>query len=172
MSQQRMRPRKLLIVTYHFPPSGAVAAFRMLGFARHLPRFGWQVGVVAPPRVPHEPVDEALLDRVPPKTTVFPAPYPDSLPAQLATRFVYHGVWVPRALPAILGAVHRFKPDAVLTSGPPHCVHFLRARGGLVSLAALGTVLGKPRGAGGRSHHRQHTPVLHGSASGLSRSAP
>ena len=43
------RPRRLLIVTYHFPPSAAVAVYRMLGFAQHLPRHGWQVGFVTPP---------------------------------------------------------------------------------------------------------------------------
>jgi glycosyltransferase involved in cell wall biosynthesis len=121
-----MQPqRKLLIVTYHFPPSAAVATFRMLGFARHLPRFGWQVGVVAPPRVPDEPVDEALVQRVPAETTVFSVPYPDSWPVRHVRRFLFNGVWLPRALPAVVRAVKQFRPDVVLTSGPPHCVHFL-----------------------------------------------
>jgi glycosyltransferase involved in cell wall biosynthesis len=125
MNDGPARPRRLLIVTYHFPPSAAVAVFRMLGFARHLPRYGWQVGVVAPPRLPDEPVDEALLQRVPAQTTIFAAPYPNSLPAKLARQCVYHGVWLPRALPAVIRAVRQFRPHVVLTSGPPHCVHFL-----------------------------------------------
>jgi glycosyltransferase involved in cell wall biosynthesis len=125
MDHPNQHHRKLLIITYHFPPSGAVAVFRMLGFARHLPRFGWQVGVVAPPTLPYEPVDEALLQRVPRETEVFPAAFPRSLPARLAGRFFYNGVWLPRALPAVMRAVKCFKPDVVLTSGPPHCVHFL-----------------------------------------------
>ena len=41
--------RRLLLVTYHFPPSAASGTFRMLGFTRHLPHFGWRVHVVAPP---------------------------------------------------------------------------------------------------------------------------
>jgi glycosyltransferase involved in cell wall biosynthesis len=117
--------RKLLILTYHFPPSSAVAVFRMLGFARHLPRCGWKVGVVAPPRVPGEPVDEALLERVPPATVVFPANYPRSPIARIARRLVFNGVWLPRALPAVHRAMRVFKPDAVLTSGPPHCINLL-----------------------------------------------
>jgi glycosyltransferase involved in cell wall biosynthesis len=120
-----MKPQhKLLIVTYHFPPSGAVAVFRMLGFARHLPLCGWQVGVVAPPRMPGEPVDETLVQYVPPETTVFPVSYPNSWPVRIARRFLFNGVWLPRALPAIVRAMRQFRPDAVLTSGPPHCVHF------------------------------------------------
>src|SRR5205823_2572694 len=114
-----------LIVTYHFPPSGAVAVYRMLGFAQHLPRHGWEVGFVAPPLVPHEPVDEALLQRVPPHTAVFCAPYPRGLLARVARRFVHNGVWFPRAIPGLVRAVRRFRPDVVLTSGPPHCVHGL-----------------------------------------------
>src|SRR5580704_14805938 len=119
------RERKLLILTYHFPPSSAVAVFRMLGFTRHLPRWGWKVGVVAPPRVPGEPVDEALLQRVPPETVVLPASYPRSVAAPLARRAFFNGVWLPRALPAVHRALRDFKPDAILTSGPPHCIHLL-----------------------------------------------
>src|SRR5579862_4484150 len=119
------RTRRLLLVTYHFPPSAAVATFRMIGFARHLPRFGWQVGVVAPPRVPEEPVDEALVESIPQDTTVFSAPYPQNLASKLARRYMHHGVWLPAALPRLIAAVNQFHPDAVLTSGPPHCVHLL-----------------------------------------------
>ena len=119
------RPRRLLIVTYHFPPSAAVAVYRMLGFAQHLPRHGWQVGFVTPPLVPREPVDEALLQRVPPVTTVFTAPYPRGWLVRNPRRLLFDAVWFPRAWPALRRAVQRFRPDAVLTSGPPHCVHSL-----------------------------------------------
>jgi hypothetical protein len=117
--------KRLLIVTYHVPPSGAVAALRMVGWARHLPACGWGVGFVAPPTVPDEPLDETLLRRLPPETAIFPVPYPQSYPVRQLRRFVHHAVWLPRALPALRRAVRDFQPDAVLTSGPPHCVHAL-----------------------------------------------
>jgi glycosyltransferase involved in cell wall biosynthesis len=119
------RPRRVLLVTCYFPPTGAVAAFRLLSFARHLPHSGWEVGVVAPGRMPCEPCDEALARQVPPETIVFSVPFPNSLPARLARKFIYHGVWLPRALPALVRAIRQFSPDVVLTSGPPHCIHFL-----------------------------------------------
>ncbi|HYV35741.1 MAG TPA: glycosyltransferase family 4 protein [Gemmataceae bacterium] len=125
MNQKPKATRRVLIITYHFPPSSAVAVFRMLGFARHLPRFGWRVGVVTPGRVPGEPLDESLLECVPKETEVFTVPYPDSVAERTARRWLYHAVWLPRAVPALIRAVHKFRPDAVLTSGPPHCVHFL-----------------------------------------------
>src|SRR5262245_39134420 len=93
-----MPPRKLLLVTYHFPPSGAVAALRMLGLARHQPGFGWQVCVVAPPSMPDEPLDPQLARLVPPETSQSPVPFPQGRLAGLLRRFSYHGVWLPRAL--------------------------------------------------------------------------
>ena len=72
----------LLIVTYHFPPSAASGAFRLLGFARHLPAHGVPVSVVAPPTLPWEPSDAGLAARVPPGTALYPVPYPSGAPDQ------------------------------------------------------------------------------------------
>ena len=70
-----MSRRTLLIVTYHFPPQAASGSFRLLGFARHLPRAGWDVAVVAPPSIFWEPDDPALGRQVPPETAVHPVPF-------------------------------------------------------------------------------------------------
>ena len=40
-----MKP-KILLITYHFPPSRAVGGLRMANFARHLPNLGWDVSVL------------------------------------------------------------------------------------------------------------------------------
>ncbi|MGB5926290.1 MAG: glycosyltransferase [Dehalococcoidia bacterium] len=37
---------KVLIITYHFPPSPAVASLRPLGLAKYLPEFGWQAVIL------------------------------------------------------------------------------------------------------------------------------
>jgi glycosyltransferase involved in cell wall biosynthesis len=34
-------PRKILLISYHFPPSAEVGGLRIANFARRLPRFGW-----------------------------------------------------------------------------------------------------------------------------------
>jgi glycosyltransferase involved in cell wall biosynthesis len=117
--------RKLLLVTYHFPPSAASGGFRMLGFARYLPRFGWQPIVVAPPRTPWEPVDPDLERQVPAGTPICHVPYPRTFVAKLLDRTVPYSAWLPHALAACFQTVRRYRPDAVLTSGPPHCVHML-----------------------------------------------
>ena len=40
--------RTVLLVTFHFPPSDAVAARRTGGLAKYLPRYGWRVVVLTP----------------------------------------------------------------------------------------------------------------------------
>jgi glycosyltransferase involved in cell wall biosynthesis len=119
-----MTSRHVLLVTYHFPPSAASGAFRLLGFARHLPKFDWQTSVVAPPDLPWEPVDQKLLAQVPPETTVWSVPYPRRWPKALRWAAPY-ALWLARALPACSRAVRTQRPDVVLTSGPPHWVHLL-----------------------------------------------
>jgi glycosyltransferase involved in cell wall biosynthesis len=117
--------RKLLLVTFHFPPCAASGTHRMLGFARHLPSYGWQPVVVAPPSMPLEPVDAGLLSRVPHQAAVFHAPYPLG-PLTKPFRFLApKAVWLPGAFKACARAIRQDRPDAVLTSGPPHCVHLV-----------------------------------------------
>jgi glycosyltransferase involved in cell wall biosynthesis len=117
--------RKLLVVTYHFPPSAASGVFRMLGFARHLPKFGWQAVVVAPPRMPSEATDPELLRQVPEETVVYPAPFPEGLMGRAVRRLLPEAVWLPRAWAASRRAIREHQPDALLTSSPPHGVHVL-----------------------------------------------
>ncbi len=123
-----MSLRKLLLVTYHFPPSAAVAVYRLLGFVRYLPRHGWDTVVVAPPSMPNEPLDPDLLREIPPSTAVLSVPLPDGCCGRLLRRWLPHATWLPRAWRACRRALAEHRPDAVLTSGPPHCVHWLGLR--------------------------------------------
>jgi glycosyltransferase involved in cell wall biosynthesis len=120
-----MSERTLLILTYHFPPSAASGTHRLLGFVRHLPKFGWRSVVVAPPGLPWEPSDEALLNRVPTETAIYPVPYPVGRLWKPIRRFYPWGVWLPLAWARCRRAIRDHRPDAVLTSGPPHHVHLL-----------------------------------------------
>src|SRR5438067_12766182 len=108
-----MKPRTLLLVTYHFPPSAASGSFRLLGFARHLLAHGWRTVVVAPPRMPFEPVDDRLTQKVPSETIIYPVPYPKC--NRLTRRLAPFAVWIPAALDACASAIAAERPDAVLT---------------------------------------------------------
>jgi glycosyltransferase involved in cell wall biosynthesis len=119
-----MSPRTLLLLTYHFPPSAASGTFRLLGFARHLLRFGWRTAVVAPPSLPWEPIDPGLTEQVPPDTVVYSVPYPSRLPRAIRWAAPW-AVWLPFARRAAHRAVREQRPDAILSSGPPHWAHLL-----------------------------------------------
>lgn len=60
-----MTRRRVLLVSYHFPPVGGAGVQRPAKFAKYLPRHGWDVSVLqaANPSVPL--LDESLLDDLP-----------------------------------------------------------------------------------------------------------
>lgn len=62
--------RRVLLVSYHFPPVGGAGVQRPAKFARYLPDFGWDVSVLqaANPSVPL--LDHSLLDELPPETVI------------------------------------------------------------------------------------------------------
>jgi hypothetical protein len=120
--------RKFLLLTYHFPPSQAVAVHRMLGLARYMPEHGWQPIILAPPNVPGEPEDPELLKLIPATTPVYRVPYPQGLWGKVARKIFPYGCWLPRALRKCRALVRELRPDAVLTSSPPACVSYLGER--------------------------------------------
>jgi glycosyltransferase involved in cell wall biosynthesis len=120
-----MADGKLLILTYHFPPSSAAGSFRMLGFTERLPEFGWNGVVVAPPRLPWDPTDEVLLGRVPSETAVYRPAYPVGWFWKPLRKAFPYGAWLPFAAVRCYQAIRDHRPDVVLTSGPPHAVHLL-----------------------------------------------
>src|SRR5262245_529128 len=130
-----MSVRHVLLVTYHFPPSAASGTYRALGFVRHLPKFGWEASVVAPPSIPWEPTDLALLKSVSASTKVHAVPYPEGTLWKPLRWLDGFAAWLPRAAAVCARVVRNERPAAVLTSGPPHCVHllglFLKRRYGL-----------------------------------------
>lgn len=120
--------RTLLIFTYYYPPCAAVAVYRMLAFSRYLPEFGWDVAVVAPPQVAHEPHDDALLAKVPANVRVLRVPFPRTLWSRVLGRFYPLETWLGAAWRAGQKFIAEIRPHAVLSSSPPGCVHSLGYR--------------------------------------------
>ncbi len=117
--------RTVLIATLYFPPCAGSGVFRMLGLVRHLPTFHWQTMVVAPPKMPWEPEDHELLNRIPPETIVRRARYPHGRVWNMLKLGAAYERWLPHAMPVCGRLIAHQRPDAVLTSGPPHAVHLL-----------------------------------------------
>lgn len=52
--------KKVLIITYYWPPAGGAGVQRALKFVKYLPQFGWEP-IVLTVENPDSPVDDASL---------------------------------------------------------------------------------------------------------------
>ena len=57
--------RKVLVVTYYFPPSGGAGVQRTLKFVRYLPEFGWEPVVLTARGADYPAYDESLVREIP-----------------------------------------------------------------------------------------------------------
>ncbi|MEF9985768.1 MAG: glycosyltransferase family 4 protein [Bacteroidales bacterium] len=62
--------KKVLIITYYWPPSGGSGVQRWLKFAKYLPQFGWEPIIYTPKNPEANAVDSALAKDIAPNTTV------------------------------------------------------------------------------------------------------
>lgn len=62
--------KKVLIISYYFPPSGGPGVQRVLKFVKYLPEFGWQPIVLTVKDGDFPARDESLLNEVPPNVEV------------------------------------------------------------------------------------------------------
>lgn len=63
--------RKVVLLTYQFPPIGAAGSLRMLSFARFLPEYGWDPVVVTVGQMGIAYEDSSLLGRLDESATIF-----------------------------------------------------------------------------------------------------
>ncbi len=57
--------KKVLIITYYWPPSGSSAVQRVVKFAKYLPEFGYQPIVLTVKQGEYNATDESFLDEIP-----------------------------------------------------------------------------------------------------------
>lgn len=62
--------KKVLIVTYYWPPAGGPGVQRWLKFAKYLPEFGWEPIIYTPENPSYPLVDETLIKEVPKNLTI------------------------------------------------------------------------------------------------------
>ena len=162
MRSRSERAQRLLVLTYHFPPDGAVGGLRWAGLSKYLAKLGWEVHVVTPgvgrdsPAVPgvhrHECARRRTLnDRYAtfaarvrggavhgrdngPVATAPTAAGPTigarwlgalRMVARIALAFPDNGRgWIFRAASTAGALLDEMEFDAVISSGPPHSVHF------------------------------------------------
>jgi hypothetical protein len=66
--------KKVLIVTYYWPPSGGSGVQRWLKFAKYLPEFGWEPVIYTVENGEFPVIDESLLKEIPKGLTVIKKP--------------------------------------------------------------------------------------------------
>ncbi len=81
--------KRLLIITYYWPPSGGSGVQRWLKFVKYLPLFGWEPFVFTPENPSFEVLDESLVKDVPEEAEVIRLPIwePYSFYTKLAELF-------------------------------------------------------------------------------------
>lgn len=62
--------KRVLIITYYWPPTGGSGVQRWLKFAKYLPEFGWEPVIYTPENPDANATDKALLKDILPNTTV------------------------------------------------------------------------------------------------------
>lgn len=69
-----METRKVLIITYYWPPFGGSGVQRWLKFVKYLPQFGWEPVVFTPENPIFFNRDESLLEDIPPSVEIIKLP--------------------------------------------------------------------------------------------------
>ena len=62
--------KRVLIITYYWPPSGGSGVQRWVKFARYLPELGWQPVIYTPENPELTSVDTSLEDEIPSEVEV------------------------------------------------------------------------------------------------------
>lgn len=87
MSEKAHVPlKRVLIITYYWPPAGGAGVQRWLKFAKYLPEFGWQPVVYTPENPEYPSIDESLLNDVPEVCEILRTPITE--PYDLYRKFV------------------------------------------------------------------------------------
>lgn len=63
--------KKVLFITYIFPPTAGAGVQRSLKFVKYLPSFNYQSFVITPKKAAEDAQDESLLKEIPPQTKVY-----------------------------------------------------------------------------------------------------
>ena len=66
--------RRVLIITYYWPPTGGSGVQRWVKFAKYLPSLGWQPVVYTPSNPEQLAVDESLMSEIPAEVEVLKQP--------------------------------------------------------------------------------------------------
>jgi glycosyltransferase involved in cell wall biosynthesis len=73
-SHEESESKRVMVITYYWPPSGGSGVQRWLKFVKYLPQFGWQPYVFTPENPAFDLKDESLLKDIPAEAEVLHFP--------------------------------------------------------------------------------------------------
>lgn len=137
-----MRPRRVLFITYNFPPHGGAGVQRSLKFVKYLPQFNWDPWIVTS-SVDSSPIlDHSLEAEIPPNIQIERVPG-FSINRLIAKANRFHLTrfavlinlflqipdaayfWSINTRPIIENLIKRANPDVVYTSSGPYSTHLI-----------------------------------------------
>ena len=62
--------KRLLIITYYWPPTGGSGVQRWVKFSKYLPEYGWQPVIYTPENPERLAYDDSLLRDIPPEAEI------------------------------------------------------------------------------------------------------
>jgi len=148
-----MTNRRVLIITYYFPPISSGGTFRLLKFAKYLPEFGWDPIVVCARPTEDDHIDHDLTAELPQSVIVERVGHfhPKQIEKGLLTLWKIlwklrlravaarlepykvlqwlppdpYLTWIAPVFRTAKSLVHQYRPDLIVTSAPPHSVHLI-----------------------------------------------
>jgi len=137
--------KKLILLTYTFPPLSTGGTSVVLNMCRYLPRNNWEVIVVTVDKPRGMAVDSTLLREVPSDLKVFRVPHGKASPGNSTSggeqdplrrlaNFVAHNyilvpdrviTWKKRVVPVLKKIIADEKPHAIVSFGPHHSLHLI-----------------------------------------------
>lgn len=74
LKMRKMKNKKVLIISYYWPPSGGIGVHRCLKFAKYLRDYGWEPVVYAPRNAAYPYFDESNFKDIPEGITILKKP--------------------------------------------------------------------------------------------------
>jgi glycosyltransferase involved in cell wall biosynthesis len=128
------RRRKVLMITFHYPPSNTSSGgLRPLKLGKYLRELGWDSSVLTVPPECHASTDPALLQQVPAGVAVHRAFCVDAKVA-FSIRGKYPGFavvpdrylsWLPFGVRRAVRLLHEEGADAIYSTSPPPTAHLI-----------------------------------------------
>jgi hypothetical protein len=140
--------RRLLLVSYHFPPDPAVGGLRWEQLAKYFVERGWTVDVIARDLTKLTATDEARARGLPPEVQIVSAPEPDpwlrrSEQAALAfVRFVRRSRTTSSGVPSQTGTPTQKIRRRIVVDAHAALVQIARQKAWSDAAAKLGTAMG------------------------------